>query len=87
MTRNWVLATDLVWVHGASTRLTGSEPAAGGGGLVDTQSGSSEYFAVAPAVEYNFSSRVGVILGARIFVAGRNTGSSVTTAAAINMVF
>ena len=87
VTRNWVLATDLVWVHSASTRLTGSEPAAGGPGLVDTQSGSSEYFAVAPAIEYNFSSRVGVILGARIFVAGRNTGSSVTTAAAINMVF
>jgi hypothetical protein len=87
VTRNWVLATDLVWVHNASTRLTGSEPAAGGAAFLDTQSGSSEYFAVAPGVEYNFSSRVGVILGARIFVAGRNTGSSVTTAAAINMVF
>jgi len=87
VTRNWVLATDLVWVHSGSTRLTGSEPAAGGSGLVDSQSGSSEYFAVAPAIEYNFSSRVGVIFGARIFVAGRNTGSSVTTAAAINMVF
>lgn len=87
VTRNWVLATDLVWVHNASTSLTGSEPAAGGSAPVDTQSGSSEYFAVAPAVEYNFSSRVGVIFGARIFVAGRNTGSSVTTAAAINMVF
>ncbi len=87
VTRNWVLATDLVWVHNASTRLAGSEPAAGGSFPVDTQSGSSEYFAVAPAVEYNFSSRVGVIFGARIFVAGRNTGSSVTTAAAINMVF
>ena len=87
VTRNWVLATDLVWVHNASTRLAGSEPAAGGVSFVDTQSGSSEYFAVAPAVEYNFSSRVGVIFGARIFVAGRNTGSSVTTAAAINMVF
>lgn len=88
VTRNWVLASDLVWVHNASTRLTGSEPTAGGGAaFLDTEPGSSEYFAVAPAVEYNFSSRVGVILGARIFVAGRNTGSSVTTAAAINMVF
>lgn len=87
VTRNWVLATDLVWVHNSSTRLTGSEPAAGGPAFTDTQSGSSEYRAVAPAVEYNFSSRVGVIVGARIFVAGRNTGSSVTTAAAINMVF
>ncbi len=87
VTRNWVLATDLVWVHNSSTRLTGAEPAAGGSSPVDTQSGSSEYLAVAPAVEYNFNPRVGVIVGARIFVAGRNTGSSVTTAAAINMVF
>jgi hypothetical protein len=87
VTRNWVLATDLVWVHNSSTRLTGAEPAAGGSPFVDTQSGSSEYLAVAPAVEYNFSPRVGVIVGARIFVAGRNTGSSVTTAAAINLVF
>ena len=87
LTRNWVLATDLVWVHEASTRLSGIEPAAGGSAPVDARSGSSEYFAVAPAVEYNFSARVGVIVGARIFVAGRNTGSSVTTAAAINMVF
>jgi len=87
VTRNWVLASDLVWVHNASTRLTGSEPAEAGAASVDTQSGSSEYLAVAPAVEYNFSARVGVILGARIFVAGRNTGSSVTTAAAINVAF
>jgi hypothetical protein len=87
VTRNWVLATDLVWVHNSSTRLTGTEPAAGGSPFLDTQSGSSEYLAVAPAVEYNFSPRVGVIVGARIFVAGRNTGSSVTTAAAINLVF
>jgi hypothetical protein len=87
VTRNWVLATDLVWVHNSSTRLTGTEPAVGGSSAVDLQSGSSEYLAVAPAVEYNFSPRVGVIVGARVFVAGRNTGSSVTTAAAINMVF
>ena len=87
LTRNWVLATDLVWVHNSSTRLTGTEPAAGGSSLLDTQSGSSEYLAVAPAVEYNFSPKVGVIVGARIYVAGRNTGSSVTTAAAINLAF
>ena len=85
LTRNWVLATDFVWVHEASTRLSGNESAAAGGPLANTQSGSSEYLALAPAVEYNFSPRVGVIVGARIFVAGRNTGSSVTPAAAINL--
>jgi len=88
MTRNWVLATDLVWVHNSSTRVAGSEPAATGvPALLDTESGSSEYLAVAPAVEYNFTGAVGIIVGARIFVAGRNTGSSVTPVAAINLVF
>ena len=88
VTRNWVLASDLIWVHNSSTRVAGSEPAATGPPLLfDTESGSSEYLAVAPAVEYNFTGAVGVIVGARIFVAGRNTGSSVTPVAAVNLVF
>ena len=88
LTRNWVLASDLVWVHSSSTRVSGSEPAAAGAPVaLDAQSGSSEYLAIAPAVEYNFTGSVGVIVGARIFVAGRNTGSSVTPVAAINLAF
>lgn len=88
LTRNWVLASDLVWVHNSSTRVAGSAPAATGAPLLfDTESGSSEYLAVAPAVEYNFTGAVGVIFGARIFVAGRNTGSSVTPVAAVNLAF
>ena len=94
MTRNWVLASDLVWVHNSSTRVSGSEPAVAGAPtlpgvpvLLDAQSGSSEYLAIAPAVEYNFTGSVGVIVGARIFVAGRNTGSSITPVAAINLAF
>jgi hypothetical protein len=88
LTRRWVLATDLVYVNNASTRLIGSNALSGGGTTpVNLQSGWSDYFAVAPAVEFNWSSRAGVIFGARIFVAGRNTPASVTPAAAINLVF
>jgi hypothetical protein len=88
LTRRWVLAADLVYVNGASTRLTGSNAlAAGGATPVNLESGWNDYLAVAPAVEFNWSSRAGVIVGARIFVAGRNTSSSVTPAAAINLVF
>ena len=88
VTRSWVLATDLIWVHDSSTRLTGSAPPVGGAAPpIDLQSGSSEYFAVAPAVEYSWSDRAGVIFGVRIFLAGRNTSSSITPAAAINLVF
>ena len=86
LTRNWVLATDLIWSHSASTRVAGSDPGSSGV-LVNIESGSSEYFAIAPAVEFNWSPRMGVIVGARIFVAGRNTPASITPVTAINMVF
>jgi len=85
LTRSWVLATDLVYEHSASTRLAGS-PAAGAAPL-DLESGPSDYVAIAPAVEYSWSARAGVIFGVRIYVAGRNTSASVTPAAAINLVF
>jgi len=87
LTRRWVLATDFVYVNAASTGLTGSDPAAGAPTAVNLQSGWSDYFAIAPAVEFNWSSRAGVILGARIFIAGHNTPASITPAAAINLVF
>lgn len=88
LTRRWVLATDLVYVNNASTRVSGSNALpAGGATPINLQSGWSDYFAVAPAVEFNWSSRAGVIFGVRIFVAGRNTSASVTPAAAINLVF
>ena len=41
---------------------------------------------LAPAVEYNFNAQVGVIVGARIVPAGRNTTASVTPAIAVNWV-
>jgi len=85
LTRSWVLATDIVYQHSASTRLAGSS--APGGAAVDLASGASDYVAIAPAVEYSWSARAGVIFGVRIFVAGRNTSASVTPAAAINLVF
>jgi hypothetical protein len=44
-------------------------------------------FAVAPAIEYNWSGRVGVIVGARWFVAGSNNNATLTPIAAINALF
>jgi len=44
-----------------------------------------EYFAVAPPVEFKRSRRAGIIAGARIIVAVRNT--SATPGAAINLVY
>ena len=43
-------------------------------------------FYVAPALEYNFSSSFGVIMGARIFAAGENKTATVTPVIAFNYV-
>jgi hypothetical protein len=78
LTRNWVLAFDVVYEHDASTTVTGSYSAS---------SGDSWSLGFAPGIEYNFNSRIGVIAGTRIIPTGRNTSMSVTPVVAINMVF
>jgi len=49
--------------------------------------GSSEVFTLAPAVEYNWSSSMGVIVGTVFTAAGRNASANIVPVAAINMVF
>jgi hypothetical protein len=82
VTHNWVLALDVFYQHDASTGVRGEQD----GGPFEVDSGSAWRLGLAPALEYNFTSRVGVILGARWFAAGRNTSASVTPVAAINIV-
>ena len=90
LTRNWVLAMDVVYEHNDSTRVAGVQPATPGGSAFETlltESGASESQGVAPAIEYNFTSTVGVIAGVRILESGRNATGSLTPVAAVNMVF
>ncbi len=88
LTRNWVLALDLAYRHSDSTRVSG---VVGDGAQDPTptplrfESGSSEAWFLAPAVEYNFSPRFGIIVGARL-IRGRNTTNSVTPVVAFNYV-
>jgi hypothetical protein len=90
VTRNWVLALDIVYEHHSNTTLRGLAPGAGPSSLpVDIQEnfGSSEVFTLAPAVEYNWNGNIGVIVGTVLTVAGRNTSANVIPVAALNMVF
>jgi hypothetical protein len=85
ITREWVVALDVVYQHDDNTRVSGFNFETGT--PFEANSGSSWRVAVAPAIEYNWTSRVGVIVGARWFPAGRNTSASVTPVAAINIVY
>jgi Putative MetA-pathway of phenol degradation len=82
LTRNWVLALDVVYQYNFNTRLAGGLPA----GAVMTDSGSSYSVGFAPAIEYNWSARAGVLIGVRIISLGRNITTTVTPAVAVNLV-
>jgi hypothetical protein len=88
LTRKWVLALDLGYEHDTTTKVAGRYTLPTGGAPLDfrASSGSSEAFILAPAVEYNFNSQVGVIMGARVVAAGRNTTATITPAVAVNVV-
>lgn len=90
LTRNWVLATDVDWEHDGNTRVEGGYSLTVTAGLPSylvQDSGAADVLYLAPAIEYNWNARMGVIAGARIASAGRNTTATVTPVAAINMVF
>lgn len=78
LTRNWVLAMDVLYEHDGSTRIYGS-------GL-NINTGPGHTWSLAPAIEYNFNSRVGVIVGAKLTAAGRNATAVVIPVAAVNIV-
>lgn len=89
-TQRWVLATDFWWEHDGNTRVEGVHPPEITSALPSSlvlDSGSDDLLYVAPAIEYNWNARMGVIAGARIAAAGRNATATVAPVVAINMVF
>jgi hypothetical protein len=78
MTQRWVLAMDVVYEHDGNNHVYGS-------GL-NVNSGTASTWSLAPAIEYNFNSRVGIIAGAKLTVVGRNATAVVIPVAAVNIV-
>jgi hypothetical protein len=90
LTRSWVLALDVIYQHQDSTRVAGVQPPSAGGDLLvpfESVTGAGESYGFAPAVEYSWSAKAGVIAGVRIIPLGRNVNTTITPAVAINLVF
>lgn len=87
LTRNWALALDLVYRHAGSTRVAGRSSPAVTRDDVHVVGGTGASFAVAPAVEYNWSARLGLLLGLRVIPRTHSAPASVTPAVALDMVF
>lgn len=85
MTRSWVLACDFWFQENDASRVAGviSQP---NGRFADFRSVSAvgHELYVAPALEYNWTGRLGVIFGVRVLSAGRNVTGTVTPVAALS---
>lgn len=85
MTRSWVLAFDAIYRHQGNTAVTGynildaNQP-------VQLNSGLSQEFGFAPAIEYNWKRSVGVIFGARLIGPARNADRTIAPVVAVNYV-
>jgi hypothetical protein len=90
VTRNWVLALDVEYARYSNTHVWGVYPQNTGLGPAPTQvelnSGPGHTWSLAPAIEYNFNSRVGIIAGAKLTTAGRNATALIIPVAAVNIV-
>lgn len=98
LTRNWVLALDMMNVYTNKNRFKGRKGRAAGAsenpfegfettdgsGEANVGGPSSDQISLAPAIEYNFSEAVGIIGGCWFTVAGRNTGHFVSGVLAVN---
>lgn len=85
VTKRWVLALDATYRHQGNTSVSGeniSDPSH----PVLLNSGASDAFGLAPAIEYNWKPNLGVLLGVRLIPVGRNTLASITPALAVNFV-
>ena len=90
LTKRWVLALDVNYGQRAGTRVNGDDMLSSVTGQssqrVATSSGWSDAIGFIPAVEYNWTPNVGVIVGVRRILPGRNSTGSVTPVMAINLV-
>lgn len=88
VSRRWVMALDLWYERDNKTRVTGEAtiPNSSTAAYI-TETGPSRLLLVAPAIEYNWSSRFGMIVGAQIIVAGRNQTATFTPVIGVNRFF
>lgn len=87
-TQQWVLALDVFYQHDDNTRVRGAVTNGQGAPTsFGADSGSGHQIGFAPAVEYNWSPRAGVIAGFRWICAGQNASASFAPVVAINLVY
>lgn len=77
-TQHWVFANDFVYVWSNKTKFHGKPGVTSTGAPAAVGSGSNDQLSLAPAIEYNWNSNLGVLAGIWFDVYGRNTAKFVS---------
>jgi hypothetical protein len=89
-TRNWVFALDATYRNTGNTLVSGyyAQNVSSGGASrsIQTNTGWSDAYGLAPAIEYSWKPWIGVLAGIRLIPAGHNTDATISPALAINIV-
>ena len=83
LTRNWILACDVVGAWSSPTRFSGEL----GPSASLNSPHSSIQISIAPAIEYNWSDALGVIIGPWWTLAGKNSNKFYSIVAAVNYYY
>ena len=87
LSQHWVLSMDLFYHGSAGTTLEGVDLANPlGAQAIHSKTGRSYEVGVAPALEYNFTSQLGLLAGVRVIQLGKNVTGSITPVIAFNVV-
>ncbi|GGA43804.1 transporter [Dyella nitratireducens] len=83
----WALALDLAYNRTSASQLNGVRGEGENTSAFSRRDPLQNVYSLAPAVEYNFNDRFGLIAGVQFSFAGRNNDAFMTPMAAFNMVF
>lgn len=86
LSQRWVLALDVTYRRSHGARVRGVDTGADPSRPLRLDGHSSEALGFAPAIEYSWSPRVGVLFGTRVITGGHHTPTTITPALAINYV-
>lgn len=85
LTQNWVLAGDLLYTHTQQGKVVREQPLNQKGRVFSLP--TSDQLSLAPAIEYNFSKKFGVLGGVWFTVFGRNANAFVSGSLSLIYVF
>lgn len=85
LSQRWVLALDVTYRRSHGSSVNGVMLPGYGDARIHRNSGASEAFGFAPAIEYSWSANLGVLFGTRV-ITGHRTTTTITPAIAINYV-